>query len=122
MNRPVGLEFLGAATEITVVLAYLRQRLEQERGVWAERGLSLHCYALATTGQPVELDSRQRAAVVRACHSVPRIKDGSAVPVRPDLVEVEDSLFRGLKRPTEEQMATGIRYAVWPLVSLVLVP
>jgi hypothetical protein len=42
--------------------------------------------------------------------------------VRPDLVEVEDMLFRSLKRPTEEQMAAGLRYAVWPLASLVLVP
>lgn len=122
LNRPAGLEFLGEATETTIVLAYLRQRLEQERGVWAERGLSLHCYALAPNGQPGELDSRQRAAVVRACHNVPRIKDGSAVAVRPDLVEVEDMLFRVLKRPSEEQMAAGLRYAVWPLASLVLVP
>ena len=58
------------------ILAFLRQRLEQERGVWAERGLTLHCYALA--------------------------------PI--------------LKRPIEEQMAAGLRYAVWPLASLVLVP
>jgi hypothetical protein len=38
------------------------------------------------------------------------------------MAAIEDALFRSLKRPTEEQMAAGLRYAVWPLASLVLVP
>ena len=122
LNRPTGLDFLGPEAEITVLLTFLRQKLEQERGVWAERGLSLHCYALTPNGHPVELDGGQRAAVIRACHNVPRIKDGSVVPVRGDLTGVEDTLFRSLKRPTEEQMAAGLRFAVWPLATLVLVP
>lgn len=122
LNRPAGFEFLGPADEVQIVLAFLRQRLEQERGVWAERGLSLHCYALAPGGEPVELNGRQRAAIIRACHNVPRIKDGGSVPVRNDLLEIEERLFRNLKRPTDEQISSGQRYAVWPLASLVLVP
>jgi hypothetical protein len=122
LNRPAGLEFLGPETDGAVILAFLRQKLEQERGVWAERGLNLHCYALAPSGEPVELTGQQRAAVIRACQNVPRIKDGSVVSVRADVAATEDALFRSLKRPTEEQMAAGVRYAVWPLASLVLVP
>jgi len=122
LNRPTGLPFLGLDSEVAVVLVFLRQRLEQERGVWAERGLTLHCYALGATGEPVELEGPHRAAVIRACQNVPRVKDGSVVPVRSDLVEVEEALFQLLKRPTDAQMETGIRYAVWPLATLVLVP
>jgi superfamily II DNA or RNA helicase len=122
LNRPGGLEFLGPDTEATVVFAFLRQRLEQERGVWAERGVTLHCYAVSKGAEPIELDGRQRAAVIRACQNVPRIKDGGAVSVRTDIAPLEDSLFRTLKRPTDDQMAAGVRYAVWPLATLVLVP
>jgi hypothetical protein len=122
LNRPAGLAFLGHETEGVVVLVFLRQQLVQERGVWAERGLSMHCYALGPGGAPAELTGPQRAAVIRACQNVPRIKDGAAVSLRVDLPAVEEGLFRNLKRPTEEQMAAGVRYAVWPLVSLVLVP
>jgi len=122
LNRPNGLGFIGSDAEVTVVLAFLRQRLEQERGVWLERGLTLHCYALANRGEPTELDGPQRATLIRACQNVPRIKDGASVRVPVDVVSVEDALSRALKRPTDDCMAAGVRYAVWPLAALVLVP
>lgn len=122
VNRPAGLDFLGHEAEGVVMFAFLRQQLVQERGLWAERRLTMHCYALGARGEPVELTGPQRAAVIRACQNVPRIKDGGMVPLRADLPELEDSLFRNLKRPTDEEIAASVRYAVWSLASLVLVP
>lgn len=122
LNHPVGLDFLSPDPRGTVVFAFLRQRLEQEHGVWAERGVSFHCYTVAFSGDPIELNSHQRAVLIRACQNVPRIKDASLVRIRNDLIEVEKALFQVLKRPTEEQMSAGLRYAVWPLVALVFMP
>jgi len=122
VNRPEGLDFLGAEKEVVVVLAFLRQRLEQERGTWAERDLSLHCFSAPPRGKPVELNGKQRAALIRESHLVPRIKDGSAVLLQADVVALESAIFRTLKRPSDEQMSAGVRYALWPLATLVLVP
>lgn len=122
VNRPEGLEFLGSEKEVVVVLAFLLQRLEQEQGIWAERDLSLHCFSATPSGEPIELDGKQRASLIRASNLVPRIKDGGAVPLRADIVALEDGIFRSLKRPTDDQMSTGVRHALWPLATLVLVP
>lgn len=122
LNRPTGLDFLGGSKEVVVVLTFLRQRLEQEHGVWAERGLSMHCFSATPSGQPVELDGKQRAALVRSSHLVSRTKDGGAVPLRDDLVSLEGAIYQTLMRPTDEQISAGVRYAVWPVASLVFVP
>lgn len=122
VNRPEGLDFLPHGKEAITVFTFLRQRLEQERGIWAERSLSMHCFSATPDGEPIELDGRQRAAFVRAIHQVPRVKDGSAVPVRADAVQIEGALFRALGRPSDEQIVSGQRYAIWPLAMVVLVP
>ncbi|MES2631841.1 MAG: DEAD/DEAH box helicase [Pseudomonadota bacterium] len=122
LNRGNDLDFLGSQGETTVALVFLRQKLEQERGIWAERDLTLHCYVLlGDSPEAVELNPQQRAALVRSSHNVSRVKDGGIVRVRSDLEAIEASLFRALKRPTDDQLAAGARYAVWPLAVLVMI-
>lgn len=122
VKKPLGLDFIGNDKDPIVMFSFLRQRLEQERGMWSEKGLSFHCFVAESTGEATELDEKRRAALVRACHSVSRIKDGGSIQLRSDLVTLENEMSGSLKRPTDDQMAAGIRYAVWPVAIVALVP
>lgn len=118
VKRPARLDFLGPSKEPVVVLAFIRQLLQQERGRWTEKSIVLRMFALRHEGEPQELDGKQRADLVRACQSVPRVKDGRSV--RADLPDVEQTLLRMLRRPSDDEIAEGVRYAVWPIAALVL--
>ena len=122
IKRPTGLDFLGSDGQPVVVLAFVRQTLEQEKGRWAEKATALRMFAMGAEGEAQELDGNQRAAVVRASQAVSRSKDPSDVAVRSDLIEIELQLLQMLRRPTDEKIEAGVRYAVWPLAALVLLP
>ena len=122
LKRPVGLDFLGSAREPVVVLAFVRQRLHQERGQLAEKAIALRMFALRAQGEPLELDGKARAILVRSCLGVSRLKDPSAVSSRADLRDVEQGLLRSLQRPSDDEIADGVRYSVWPIAAVVLLP
>ena len=122
IKRPAGIDFIGPARETVTVLAFIRQTLQQERGRWTEKMTALRLFTLGADAGPVDLDAKQRAAVVRACQSVTRIKDPSGTAVRPDLRSIELALLQSLRRPSDDEIADGVRYAVWPIGALVLSP
>ena len=121
VKRPTGLAYLGEPKETVTLLVFIRQVLQQERGVWKEKGTSLHFFCVDDQTGPVELSPKRRAELVRVLQTVPRVKDPSGVIVRTDLIEVERSLIQALRRPPEDEISAGIRYAVWPLAVLALV-
>lgn len=122
IKRPVGLDFLGPANGPAVVLAFIRQTLHQERGRWAEKSISLRMFVVPAEGEPQALLSRQQADLVRALQAVPRVKEPSGVSTRGDLQDVEHDLLWTLRRPSEAEIAGGVRHAVWPIAALVLNP
>lgn len=122
IKRPSGLDFLGTVKEPVVLLAFMQQMLQQERGRWAERATALRLFVLSPGGEPLELNGKQRADLIRACQSVSRIKDPSGTDVRPDLRDIEQKLLQSLRRPSDAEIADGVRYSVWPIAAVVLLP
>lgn len=122
VKRPNGLDFLGSAMEPVILLAFIQQTLHQERGRWAERSTGLKLFVLNSEGEPKELNSKQRAELIRAFQSVTRIKNPSGLGLRHDLLDVEQDLLQSLRRPPENEIADGVRYSVWPLAAVVLSP
>jgi hypothetical protein len=122
VKRPGSLAFFEPSKEPIAVFAFVRQTLRQERGRWTEKSTALRMFHICGDGQLHELDSRQRADLIRACQSVPRVKDANGYSFRHDLQELELTLYRRLRRPTDEEIAEGIRYSVWPIAMLILVP
>lgn len=121
VKRPDGLAYLGSPKESVVVLAFIRQTLQQERGRWAEKATSLHLFTLGATGESQELDGKQRAEVIRALQIVPRVKDPMDAKIRPDLCDIERNLIQILRRPSEAEISSGVRYAVWPIAAVILI-
>lgn len=122
VKRPAELSFLSSLKNAVAMFAFVRQALHQERGIWREKGVSLHVYSLPEGAAPFELDSGQRAEVVRILQGVARIKDPIGYVTPTNITESEDLLMQALRRPSEEEIATGVRYAVWPIAAIVLIP
>ncbi len=122
VKRPAALSFLASSKHTATVAAFARQTLHQERGLWKEKGISLHLYWLPDGAEPVELDSSQRAELVRVLQGVARVKDPLGYVTPSNIADSESQLTQVLRRPSEEEIAAGIRYAVWPLAVLALIP
>jgi superfamily II DNA or RNA helicase len=120
IKRPAGLGFLGSSNGPTTVLVFLRQKLQPDKGVWAERSVELRTFRVDDLGQHTELTADEGTQVVRACQTVSRVKDPTGLPI--DKVrEAERALMVSLRRPSDSEISEGIRYAVWPIAALVLV-
>lgn len=120
IKRPVGLDFLGPSDMPVVVLAFIRQTVQQERGRWTEKAITLRLFVVANTGDPLELSSKQQADLVRGAQAVTRIKDATGISLRIDLQDVEGDLLSALRRPSEAEIASGTRHAVWPIAAIAL--
>lgn len=121
VKRPIGLAYLGDSKEPAKLLVFIRQILQQTGGRWNEKGITLHIFLVAAGVEPVELNSKQRAELVRTVQTVPRVKDPHGLVIGKDLLDTEAELIQSLRRPSEEEISTGVRYAVWPLAVLVLI-
>lgn len=121
VKRPTGLMYLGDFKETATLLVFIRQTLQQERGLWKERGTSLHIFWTVDETDATELTGKQRAELVRSLQTMPRVKDPIEIVVHKDLIETERAIIQTLRRPPEADISAGIRYAVWPLAALVLV-
>ncbi|MBX9719989.1 MAG: hypothetical protein K2X81_01235, partial [Candidatus Obscuribacterales bacterium] len=122
VKRPPLLDFLGDSSQVARLICFVRQTLRQERGIWFEEGIALHIYAVDKSGASIELDPLQRASLVRSIHNVPRVKEPNPSHFWVQSKEVEAKLIQELRRPSEDQIRAGIRFAVWPIAILTLVP
>lgn len=117
LNAPPGLDVSLPSKQPLPILVLLRQRLQHDGGLWHERALSLHTYALE--GTPRSLTPQQGSAVIRAMLKASRIKDPMEIALPANLQEVEQQLIDELRRPEEDELALGVRYAVWPLAVVI---
>ena len=121
VKRPSGLTYLGPSKEPVTLMVFIRQIVQQEQGLWKEKATSLHIFMVGSVSDPVELTGPQRAELVRAVQLVPRVKDPVSVALGGQLLDTEKALIHMLRRPPDEQISSGIRYAVWPLALMLLV-
>ena len=62
------------------------------------------------------------AQLVRALVSSSRVKDPQLVQARGDLPALEQEIASMLRTPTDDDIAKGVRYVVWPLAAVSIVP
>lgn len=125
VRRTDALEFLPKDSLGGVfVFATVRQLLRQERGLWTEQALSLHVYT-ANENLTVlnDLNSSRAALVVRECVTAQRVRDPKPFSNSvANLLELESKMFNDLRRPSEKDIQSGLRYAVWPTALIYFTP
>jgi hypothetical protein len=122
VNRPPGLAFGDDPRGISTCLFMLRQKLRHEGGRWSENMVELRAYLVSTSGLPIEVEGQARAKLVRSLNAASRVKDPLAIRTRTDLTAIERDLLGRLRLPSEEEIADGVRYAVWPIAAVTMVP
>ena len=108
--------------DVLTALFLLRQQLRHEAGRWTESSVELRLYMVGAETAPVEVAGEARARLVRALNSSSRVKDPQSVSTRADLPDIEQELISILRIPSEEEIAQGVRYAIWPLAAVAIVP
>lgn len=121
VKRPAGIDLGASARGPITCLAFLRQQLRHQGGRWVEGAVELRAYAVAEDGPPSELAPTVTARLVRALTTATRIKDPRDLVTRRDLVDTQAEIFGRLRLPSDEEIAEGTRYAVWPLAAVTMV-
>jgi len=130
-DRPVGIAFVNRSPnlglevksrDVTVFLFLLRQQLRHEAGRWSEGMVELRIYSVDRESSPEEVSGEAKARLVRALSASTRVKDPQSVGIREDLPTLENELFSMLRTPSEDDVARGVRYVVWPLASVAVLP
>jgi len=100
--------------ECVGVLVLLRQTLRSDqRAGWSDLGNQLHCHLVQPDGSAVALTALEKPVLLRALFtSVVRTKPESASHA---LLAAETRLLQELRRPSDQEISDGIRYAVTPL-------
>lgn len=111
-------QFRGVVT----CLFMLRQKLRNDSGSWLESSLEFRLYIVENDKSPVEVDGSTMARLVRALIASSRVKDPSQVRTCPDLLSVEGELIDSLRTPSDVDIQEGVRYSVWPLAAVTIVP
>lgn len=130
-NRPAGIAFVNRSSsleaivqcrDIVTCLFFLRQQLRHEGGRWSENSVELRLYLVTTDSAPKEMAGEEMAQLVRALVSSSRVKDPQLVQARGDLPALEQEIASMLRTPTDDDIAKGVRYVVWPLAAVSIVP
>lgn len=130
-DRPVGIAFVNRSPnlglevksrDVTVVFFLLRQQLRHEAGRWSEGMVELRIYSVDCESAPEEVYGEAKARLVRALSASTRVKDPQSVGIREDLPALENELVSMLRTPSEDDIAHGVRYVVWPLASVAVLP
>ncbi|WP_185464652.1 MULTISPECIES: DEAD/DEAH box helicase [unclassified Synechococcus] len=130
-NRSAGIAFVNRSSNLELevnergvftCIFMLRQQLKHEAGRWSEGSVELHLYIVGSEGAPLEVTGEAKARVVRALNTSSRVKDPQSIAIRQDLPEIERELLTTLRTPSDIDIAQGVRYGVWPLAAVVIVP
>jgi superfamily II DNA or RNA helicase len=113
--------FLGFEQNTHSIIFFLRQSVVQKAGLWSERALSLHAEVVSLSGEQRSLNSPEIAAIVRQLSAATRIREPIGVQINPDLQAIEKNLVQALRRPTDDEIANGIRFVVWPIATVISV-
>jgi len=122
VKRPSNFTVGGEGRGPSTFLVFLRQRLRQEGERWEELAVELLAYALEGESSAKELDGAARARLIRGLSAATRIKDPTALEIHPGLQDIERELVAALRRPSDAEIAEGVRYAVWPIGAVTMVP
>lgn len=122
VKRLAGIDLGHGARDTITVLAFLSQQLRLQSGQWTEGSVQLRMFLIRGQEPPQELATVLAARLVRALVTAVRVKDPSDLQARQDLVEVQTKVFNRLRTPSDDEVSAGVRYAVWPLAAVTMVP
>lgn len=122
VNRSPNLELNGNERDVVTCLFLLKQKLRHESGRWSESSVELRLFLVGAETTPVEIEGEAKARLIRALNTSSRVKDPHSVRTRKDLPDIEIELVTKLRTPSDEDIAQGVRYAIWPLAAVVIVP
>jgi hypothetical protein len=118
LNRPASLDEEFPAR--FGVLTFLRQAVRFAPGETTERGVTFHAFLLFESGDMRELESSDRARLVRAIYRAPRVRDPQAAALAQSMSEKEVEIAAQLRSLSEDERAEGVRPAVWPVAAFVV--
>lgn len=127
LNMPIGPAFFKRGQDVSwypklpfVVFFYIRQKIKKENENWEEKTLQLKGYLQISDGTLTALNASQGATVVRDLCTLVRVRDPIDDKFPVDLVQAELNIANELRKPSEEEISQGIRYAVWPIFAAFL--
>lgn len=99
------------------ILVFLLQPVQaKEQTGWLELSPRLECYEVTATGENRPVQGKERRQLLRALfQSSPRVKPPSDEALIQALSTSESQLFQEFRRPSDQEIAEGIRHAVTPL-------
>ena len=105
------------------VLGFIRQQLRIDQGGgFTEVGCELHLFVVAIDGSACPLNAEEKTLILAALSAATiRMKPADLVPSA-TLLANELRLRDTLRRPSEEQIRDGLRFAVWPILAAHLSP
>lgn len=114
-SQPQSTELVAKFDSTIYVMIFLRQTLQVNSGGGAsEKGSELLIYVADSNLQPLNLSASDKPILLNAIRdSSVRVKQNDTPP---DLVATECSIADGLQEPTSDQVRSGLRYAVWPIL------
>jgi len=108
--------------DLTYITFFIQHKVIQEGGGWSEREISLIGFQASNSSAFSELSSKQCTELIRSIQSWVKVRQPHALNIRPDLSFLEANLIQTLRKPTEQEISSGVRCAVWPLALFVLLP
>lgn len=103
-----------------VALFFLRQRLQQEGGLWTEKGVTFHVQLVPNGSAPRRLKSAEVASLIRAMNKGVRVKDPGKLILPEGIHDIELNVANELRRPSDDEISSGVRYAIWPVAAAAL--
>lgn len=104
------------------ILFFVRQivKTEQYAG-WVELSTSLLCYAIFGSDKIITIEGEKKGDIIRAIQNAPiKMKPLDDNDFIDAICTAEIRLIEELKRPPEEDIRQGIRYAVTPLFAAII--
>lgn len=103
------------------IIALICQSIQYEKGTCTEANVTLHLYAIVPDSEPFELSAQQRSELIRIFIRSQRAKKVPDLGVVEKVISVEKQIYDRHRIPTDDEIAMGIRRAVWPIAAVVLV-
>jgi hypothetical protein len=98
------------------------QKVEQKAGGWSEREILLCGSQASSSSDFIELSSKQCTELIRSMQSWVKVRQQRDLNIRHDLSTREAELIQILRKPSEQEISSGVRCAIWRIATIVLYP
>ncbi len=104
------------------VLFFLIQKIRQEFGRATEEELEMKAYVIVEHEEKRELNSQECADLIRDISDATKTREPVLSGLEAKMEIAEPEIHLALRRPTDEEVRTQMRRAVWPLAAVVVTP